>query len=65
MPKTKRTNAQWARDPRVQQARLVAVQQLRGQEYSYKEIAAALHITPDYARRCEAKAGRKITTPNP
>lgn len=56
--KPKRTNAQWAADPRVKRARLAAVHYLRERGYSFKEIAMALHLTPWQARCAEAKAIR-------
>lgn len=56
--KAKRTNAQWAADPRVKRARLAAVHRLRARGYSYKEIAVALHLTPYLVRLAEGKALR-------
>lgn len=56
--KSKRTNAQWGKDPRVNRARLAAVRYLRDRSYSYKEIAVALYVTPWRVRMLEAKALR-------
>lgn len=56
--KGKRTNAEWAANPMVRQARLAAVNYLRRRGFACKEIAVAMRITPDYVRRLEAKAAR-------
>lgn len=58
--KTKRTNRQWARSPRVLRARMLAVLELRYYGFSIKETGTAIGRTPDQVRRIEAQSRRII-----
>lgn len=52
---SKRTNRQWANDPKVIDARREAIAYLREIGFSFKEIAVAIGRTPEQVRAANAK----------